>query len=183
MLQGIGYVEEISLPIVTGSNDVLVHVKAAALDMIDIEIASGRGRILRELFPTNHLVCSYFLAILRCHNFPFDVLQSYFIYVHMQKKKNCYPIILGRDCTGTIVDIGRNVTRFEAGDEVWLSVPYWMTGTMAEYISIKECYVSHKPERLDFFDAASLPYSGCIALHCVRQRAGIVDTKSGKGKR
>lgn len=101
----------------------------------------------------------------------------------MQKKKNSHPIILGRDCTGTIVDIGGNVTRFETGDEVWLSVPYWMTGTMAEYVVVKECYVSHKPERLNFFDAASLPYSGSIALHCVKVRAGIVDTKSGKGKR
>lgn len=90
---------------------------------------------------------------------------------------------MGRDCTGTVIDVGRNVTRFEIGDEVWLTVPYWMTGTLAEFISIKENYVSHKPDRLDFLDAASLPYSGCIALDCVRRRAGISDIESAKRKR
>ena len=82
-----------------------------------------------------------------------------------------------------MVGTGHNVTRFVTGDEVWLAVPYWKTGTMVEYVSVKECYVSHKPERLDFFDAASVPLSGSIALDCVRRRAGIVDISSGKGKR
>lgn len=58
-----------------------------------------------------------------------------------------------------------------------------MTGTLAEFVAVKECYVSYKPERLDFFDAASIPYSGCIALDCVKNRAGIVDSSTGRGKR
>lgn len=91
--------------------------------------------------------------------------------------------MLGRDCSGIVVDTGCNITRFEVGDEVWLSVPYWMTGTLSEFISVRECYVAHKPERLDHLDAASLPYSGCIALDCVKRRAGIVDVRSGKGKK
>lgn len=66
---------------------------------------------------------------------------------------------------------------------MWLSVPYWMTGTLTEFISVRECYVAHKPDRLDHLDAASLPYSGCIALDCVKRRAGIVDARSGKGKK
>lgn len=64
-----------------------------------------------------------------------------------------------------------------------MSVPYWITGTLAEFVSVRECYVAHKPERLDHLDAASLPYSGCIALDCVKRRAGIVDARSGKGKK
>lgn len=44
------YVEEVSLPLITGPNDVLVRVKAAALDLIDLDIAFGRGRVVRELF-------------------------------------------------------------------------------------------------------------------------------------
>lgn len=101
----------------------------------------------------------------------------------MHSQKDYHTVILGRDCVGTVVATGQNVTRFDGGDEVWLAVPYWKTGTMLEYLSVKECYVSHKPERLDFFDAASLPFSGCIALDCVKRRAGIVDIASGKGKR
>lgn len=104
-------------------------------------------------------------------------------YCSSQSGKNHYSTILGRDCAGTVVSTGHNVRRFEIGDEVWLAVPYWKTGTMVEYISVEECYVSHKPERLDFFDAASLPLSGCIALDCVRRRAGIVDIASGRKKR
>ncbi|XP_065200222.1 reticulon-4-interacting protein 1 homolog, mitochondrial-like [Planococcus citri] len=153
-VQGINYFEEASIPLLSNADEVLIHVKAGSLDPIDIQIALGHGKVLRELFNNNVL-----------------------------KKRNDYPIILGRDCAGVIVEIGQNVKKFEVGDEVWAAVPYWMTGTLAEYVAVKECFVAHKPERLDFFDAASLPYSGCIALDCVKNRAGIVDSCIGRGKR
>lgn len=110
-------------------------------------------------------------------------LSPFFLSYCTQRKRDSFPVILGRDCSGIVVDTGCNITRFEVGDEVWLSVPYWITGTLAEFVSVRECYVAHKPERLDHLDAASLPYSGCVALDCVKRRAGIVDARSGKGKK
>ena len=92
------------------------------------------------------------------------------------------PITLGRDCSGVIVEIGPKVNKFEIGDNVWVAVPFWCSGTLAEYIIANENMVSKMPSHISFEEASSLPYSGCLAYNaCVR--AGIVENDNKKNKK
>lgn len=93
-----------------------------------------------------------------------------------------FPVVLGRDCAGIIVDIGQKVHKFEIGDEVWFAVPYWMPGTMAEYVVIKERHVARKPKGIGFEIATSIPYAGTIAWDALVNQAHLNSMNTG-GKR
>jgi NADPH:quinone reductase-like Zn-dependent oxidoreductase len=66
----------------------------------------------------------------------------------------------GRDVAGTVVEVGRSVTRFAPGDEVF-GVGQ---GTFAEYSVARENKLAHKPARLSLEQAAVVPISGLTAL-------------------
>lgn len=95
--------------------------------------------------------------------------------------KNDFPVVLGRDCSGIIVEIGQDVTKFEIGDEVWFTVPFWSPGTLAEFVVVKEQLIAKKPKGIRFEIAASVPYSGSVAWNALCY-AGL-DAKSAQGKR
>lgn len=92
------------------------------------------------------------------------------------------PVILGRDCSGIVVEIGRNVVNFDIGDEVYLALPSWSSGTMAEYLVIDNNKVSKKPKNQTFEASACLPYNGCIAWDALANNAKITEGNA-KGKR
>lgn len=79
---------------------------------------------------------------------------------------------MGRDCSGVIVDIGKKVERFEVGEEVWLTVPFWSQGTLCQTVLVHENRVAKKPKNVGFEGASSLPYAGSWAL-AVLSEAGI----------
>lgn len=81
---------------------------------------------------------------------------------------------MGRSCSGVVIEIGRNVTRFEIGDEVYLTSPYWAQGTTSEFMIGKEHRTALKPKRLGFEAAAGLPYAGGQAMIFMKQ-AGITE--------
>lgn len=88
------------------------------------------------------------------------------------------PVILGRDCSGVVVEIGPKVKSFEIGDEVWVVLPFWISGTLAEYIVTTEDMVSKKPDFIDFKEASSIPYAGCLAYSACA-KAGILKKAEG----
>lgn len=99
----------------------------------------------------------------------------------MQYTKSEFPITLGRDCSGIVVEIGPSVNRFEIGDEVWLVSPFWSSGTIAEYVLTTEDMIAKKPKGMGFEAASSVPYSGCLAYGaCLK--GGIIGNKQN-GKR
>ncbi|WP_264793890.1 NAD(P)-dependent alcohol dehydrogenase [Arthrobacter mangrovi] len=73
--------------------------------------------------------------------------------------------IRGRDVAGIVAAVGRSVTRFSPGDEVFGTS---LTGTYAEFTSTGEDRLEHKPVNLGFAEAAAVPVSGCAALHGLR---------------
>lgn len=79
---------------------------------------------------------------------------------------------MGRSCSGIVLEIGQNVKRFDIGDEIYLTSPFWAQGTISEYMVAKEYLISQKPTRIGFEGAAGLPYSGGQALTLLKQ-AGI----------
>jgi NADPH:quinone reductase-like Zn-dependent oxidoreductase len=71
--------------------------------------------------------------------------------------------ILGSDIAGVVDEVGAGVTRFRPGDEVYgdnLS----HKGGFAEFAIAPEKVLSHKPTRLTFAQASTIPQAGAIAL-------------------
>jgi 2-desacetyl-2-hydroxyethyl bacteriochlorophyllide A dehydrogenase len=69
----------------------------------------------------------------------------------------------GRDVAGVVADIGRSVTRFSIGDEVYGIAP----GSFAEYAVGRETQLARKPANLSFAEAAVVPVSGGTALRAL----------------
>lgn len=82
---------------------------------------------------------------------------------------------LGADLAGTVEQVGRNVTQFRLGDEVFGQVdgevpgkPQLELGSFGEYVRISEECVVPKPPSLSFEQAAAVPVAGFTALQLLR---------------
>ncbi len=75
---------------------------------------------------------------------------------------------LGADIAGTIEAVGRDVTRFQPGDEVFGDLwDKW--GGFAEFACIGETAVERKPASVTYEQAASVPQAGVLALQALRR--------------
>jgi NADPH:quinone reductase-like Zn-dependent oxidoreductase len=92
----------------------------------------------------------------------------------LRKPKNVVP---GTDLAGHVESVGRNVTRFKPGDEVFgLSVlaNLWRNGgAYAEYAAVPEARLQLKPAELTFEQAAAVPTSGSLAVQAVRDEGRV----------
>jgi NADPH:quinone reductase-like Zn-dependent oxidoreductase len=77
--------------------------------------------------------------------------------------------VVGGDLAGVVAAVGRSVTRFRVGDEVY-GTGY---GTFAEYARAAEDKLSPKPATLTFAQAAAVPVSAMTALQAVRDRGKV----------
>ena len=78
--------------------------------------------------------------------------------------------VLGLDVAGTVQEVGSEVTRFQAGDDVFgIS-----RGSFAEYAAALEDKLAHKPANLSFEQAAVVPISGGTAIQGLRDAGRIV---------
>ncbi|KAI1244361.1 hypothetical protein MGN70_014232 [Eutypa lata] len=70
-----------------------------------------------------------------------------------------YPLTIGSDAAGTVVEVGPNVTKFKVGDRVLgLSGGFESrTGAFQNYAALEAKTVSHIPDDLSFADASVLP--------------------------
>lgn len=74
----------------------------------------------------------------------------------------------GRCFAGTVESVGKDVTGFTPGDEVFGTTE----GSFAEYVAAAPAKVALKPASLSFEQAAAVPISGATALQAVR-RGGV----------
>jgi NADPH:quinone reductase-like Zn-dependent oxidoreductase len=80
---------------------------------------------------------------------------------------------LGADMSGSVEAVGRNVTTFQPGDEVFGGLED--RGTLAEYISVREDgAVLRKPANLTFEQAAAVPVAAFTALQALRDKGRIL---------
>jgi NADPH:quinone reductase-like Zn-dependent oxidoreductase len=76
---------------------------------------------------------------------------------------------LGRDVAGQVEAVGKNVTQFKPGDEVFGIC----RGALAEYACPSERGLVMKPPNVTFEQAASLPIAGLTALQGLRDQGKI----------
>jgi NADPH:quinone reductase-like Zn-dependent oxidoreductase len=76
---------------------------------------------------------------------------------------------LGVDYAGTVEAIGKEVTQFKPGDEVYGN----RFGAFAEYICATDKALALKPANLTFEQAASIPVAGVTALQGLRDRGKL----------
>ena len=72
--------------------------------------------------------------------------------------------ILGADVAGRVEAVGRNVTQFQPGDEVFGDLSNCGFGAFAEYVAAPESAFALKPANLTFEEAAAVPVSAVTAL-------------------
>jgi len=136
-------------------NEVLARVHAASVNAADVELLRGMF-VNRTLYPILSLLGD-------THRHPYYLLGS------------LKPIhkILGTDIAGRVEEVGRNVTQFQQGDEVFGDISGCGWGGFAEYVCARENALELKPASMTFEEAAVVPQAAVLALQGLRDKRQI----------
>jgi len=99
------------------------------------------------------------------------------LYFGLLKPKHKIP---GSDIAGRVEAVGRNVTRFQPGDEVFGDLSNWGRGGYAGYVCAPENVLAMKPAKISFEEAAAVPEAVLVALQALRDKGQI---KAGQSDR
>ena len=127
--------EDIATP-ACGDNEVLVKIRAASVNPVDLHLIAGKP------FPLRLMLGGLF------------------------KPKSTNLVI---DLAGQVEAVGREVTQFKPGDEVFGAGK----GAFAEYVCAAENDLALKPANISFEQAASVPVAAITALQGLRDRGRI----------
>jgi len=147
-------VQSVEVPHIINDSEVLIEVRAASLDPVDLKVSQGFGRGLR------------------------DLVNRY----NPNVNSTNFPVILGRDGTGVISDIGKEVNNLKVGDKVWFVVPYCVQGSLSNYLVLDKEYVRPLPPGLSFEAGATLPYCGMVVWDMLVSMGGLGPAPETKGK-
>lgn len=84
-----------------------------------------------------------------------------------------FPIVLGYDVSGVVVQVGDDVHNFKIGDEVFGVLDNKYGGAYGKYVKGTESCFVHKPLNVDFEHAAAVSLSGLTALQALRDKAEL----------
>lgn len=82
--------------------------------------------------------------------------------------------ILGCDIAGRVESVGRNITHFKPGDEVFGDLSRCGWGGFAEYVCASEDALAIKSKKMTFRQAAAFPQAAVLALQGLRYKRDIV---------
>ena len=116
-------------------DEVLVRVRAVALNPLDWRVMRGSPYIFRKMYG----------------GFRGPSLRP------------------GRDVAGDVEAVGKNVTRFKAGDAVF----GFCRGGLAEYACMPESRIVHKPPNVTYEQGACVPVAGITALQALRDHGQL----------
>ncbi|XP_030055034.1 NAD(P)H oxidoreductase RTN4IP1, mitochondrial [Microcaecilia unicolor] len=146
--------KNVMFPIIHYPNEVIIKVHAASLNPLDINMRNGYGA-----------------ASLNMTRDP----------LHTWTKGSEFPLVLGRDMSGVIMECGLSVKYFKPGDEVWAAIPPWKQGTLSEFVVASGNEISLKPKSLSHAEAAALPFVALTAWSALINTCGLQkDNCTGK---
>ncbi|MFT5482056.1 MAG: NADPH:quinone reductase-like Zn-dependent oxidoreductase [Halieaceae bacterium] len=118
--------------------DLLLKVRYASLNPIDIHMRGGYGRQIME-----------------------------------RKREAVWPLVLGRDGVGEVVEVGAAVDRFSIGDVVVFALGPEDQGCCAQYCRVPDTAAAVVPATVDIRDAASLSYVALTTWRALVEVGGI----------
>jgi len=145
---GLDLAQEKLIPSIVSPRDVLVKVHAASVNPIDVQMAAGYGRNLINLYKT---------------------------LVNQEIGSSEFPLTLGRDFSGVIVDVGSQVKHLQVGDEVWGAIDAKRQGTHAEFCLASEKEISLKPKSISHAEAAALPFVAATTFSSLVMLGGLTE--------
>lgn len=78
-----------------------------------------------------------------------------------------FPLTLGNECSGVIVQVGEEIRNFTIGDRVFTRLPTDRIGAFAEYVATPASAVARMPQGLTFVEAASIPLTALTAYQAL----------------
>ena len=78
-----------------------------------------------------------------------------------------FPLTMGNECSGLIVQVGHEVHDFAIGDKVFTRLPTNQIGAFAEYVATPASAVAHMPQGLSFVEAACVPLTALTAYQAL----------------
>ena len=84
-----------------------------------------------------------------------------------------FPLILGLDLSGVVEELGRGVSRFKIGDEVYSLPDPTRNGAYADYIVVREPELALKPNSLHHIRAAAVPLAALTAWQALFDTAQL----------
>jgi zinc-binding alcohol dehydrogenase family protein len=88
------------------------------------------------------------------------------------------PRVLGWDASGTVEEVGGEVTLFKPGDAVYYAGDVTRPGCNSEFHLVDERIVGRKPKSLDFAQAAAIPLTAITAWESFFDRLKIKHDKA-----
>ncbi|XP_010766345.1 NAD(P)H oxidoreductase RTN4IP1, mitochondrial isoform X1 [Notothenia coriiceps] len=140
------FTKNASFPVITYPNEVIIKVNAAGLNPIDVGMRGGYGA-----------------SSLSMKRDPLNLNQN-----GME-----FPLILGRDMSGVIMECGLDVKYFTEKDEVWAAIPPWKQGSLAEFVVLSANEISRKPKLLSHREAAAIPYVAATSWSALVNTGGL----------
>ena len=97
-----------------------------------------------------------------------------------------FPLVLGRDFSGTVAALGEGVNDFKVGDAVFGVLEAGREGAYAENLAITAAIIARKPDAVSHIDAAALALTGLTAIITVEttlklQRGETILIQGGAG--
>ena len=86
-----------------------------------------------------------------------------------------FPIILGWDVAGEIVEVGSEVTDWKIGDRVFARPDTTRFGTYAEYTAVDDNLLAYIPENVSYEEAAAAPLAGLTAWQALFDYGKLVE--------
>ncbi|VFA66003.1 oxidoreductase, zinc-binding protein [Enterococcus saccharolyticus] len=84
-----------------------------------------------------------------------------------------FPIILGWDVAGEIVEVGQKVKDYHVGDRIFARPETTRFGTYADYTIVDSNLLAPVPESIAFTEAAAVPLAGLTALQALSDHGSL----------
>lgn len=130
-------VNDIPIPEID-DNEVLVKVKAAAVNPLEMLVITGSVKLIQDYE---------------------------------------FPLTIGNELAGVIEKVGKNVTDFHVGDDIYTRLPLKKIGAFTEYAAIDAAAIAPMPKNLSYVEAAAAALTGLTAYQGLHEE---LEAQSGK---